>query len=264
MDFFLAAKLFWLVAAPGTLLIAFISVGVLLQATTPFQRLGFRITSSAATALLLLMCLPAGGWLLQPLENRFPAPRLPLVIDGIVVLGGMVDPWLSQARQKIAITDAAERLTETLTLARQFPDARIIVSGGSASLTKSSATEAFYMKEFLIEQGIAASRVTAETASRNTAENAVYSRNVARAKPTETWILVTSAAHMPRAVGCFDAIGWPVIPFPVDYHTPVTWGFSLSQLDVLDHAVREWIGLIAYRMSGRTRTLLPGPLLSPT
>jgi uncharacterized SAM-binding protein YcdF (DUF218 family) len=80
----------------------------------------------------------------------------------------------------------------------------------------------------------------------------------------ENWVVVTSAAHLPRTMACFQAAGWNVIPQPADYQGLVAaWepgsyrvADNLSRLDV---ALHEWIGLGYYRVTGRTRVLFPGP-----
>ena len=116
----------------------------------------------------------------------------------------------------------------------------------------------------LVQAGIPADRVIYEAESRNTWENAVFSKEMVRPQPGERWVLVTSAMHMPRSVGIFRQVGWEVIPYPVDYrtkHDATPWlRFEFGQnLVILDDAVREWIGLTAYRLMGRTESLFPAP-----
>jgi uncharacterized SAM-binding protein YcdF (DUF218 family) len=104
-----------------------------------------------------------------------------------------------------------------------------------------------------------------ENKSRNTAENAEFSKELARPRPGETWLLVTSAYHMPRSVGLFRKVGFPVVPWPSDYRTSGREGvgfFRDNEVDALQNttlALREWIGLIAYWLSGRIDSILPGP-----
>src|SRR5262249_43673208 len=148
--------------------------------------------------------LPIGEWLLLPLENRFPVPApLPERVDGIIVLGGAVEDIVGEARASVAVNEAAARPTDPELLARRDPPARILVSGGDRYLMATGFPEATIMQRFLTERGIDPDRIIAETRSRTTYENAIYSREEARPKPGETWLLVTSALHMPRSVGCF-------------------------------------------------------------
>jgi len=114
--------------------------------------------------------------------------------------------------------------------------------------------------------GMDTGRVIFERESRNTFENVADSKALVHPAPGETWILVTSAFHMPRSVGLFRAQGWPVIPDPVDYKTGTgqyeAGGFSIDltgHLDLLSQAIKEWIGLLANRIMGHSETFFPGP-----
>jgi uncharacterized SAM-binding protein YcdF (DUF218 family) len=259
---FVASKLFWAVIAPGNLLLLLLWVGLLGLARGRRQR-GLRLALAAALGLLAVAILPVGDWVVAPLEARFPAPSLPARIDGIIVLGGAVEPAITRAHGQVALDDAAERITETLALARRHPEARLLLSGGDASiLPQPGEKEADETRRLFIDLGIPAERILVEDRSRNTFENAVESRLVASPKPGETWLLVTSAAHMPRAVGCFRHIGWNVLPYPVDYRTEAGpyLDFSLSgHFGLLDFAAKEWVGLVAYRLLGRIDSVFPGP-----
>jgi uncharacterized SAM-binding protein YcdF (DUF218 family) len=118
------------------------------------------------------------------------------------------------------------------------------------------------MRAFFIEQGVDPARLLAEDRSRDTYENAVFSRDLVAPQREDVWILVTSAMHMPRAVGCFRRLAWEVVPYPVDYRaeTAPRPSFFLSEhLELLDVAAKEWVGLVAYRLLGHTDALFPGP-----
>ncbi len=88
-------------------------------------------------------------------------------------------------------------------------------------------------------------------------------------KPDETWVLVTTALHMPRAMGIARRLDWQILPWPTDYRTPgdnasPAWRFSFgSNLSDLDEAAHEWLGLVAYYLVGKTDTLFPAPANSP-
>jgi len=258
---FVASKLFWAVMAPGNLLLLLLLAG--LAAIVLGRRRGFRLAVAAALALLAAAVLPVGQWVVAPLEARFPQPAVPSHIDGIIVLGGAVEPEITRAHGEVALNEAAERITGALALAQRHPEAKLLVSGGDASIIPvAGGSEADPTRRLFIELGIPAARILIEGRSRNTYENAVFSRALAQPKPGDTWVLVTSAMHMPRAVGCFRAAGFDVLPYPVDYHTVAQagLGFDLSgHLGLLDLATKEWVGLVAYRLFGRTDSLFPGP-----
>jgi uncharacterized SAM-binding protein YcdF (DUF218 family) len=151
-------------------------------------------------------------------------------------------------------------MTEFVALARRYPDAKLVFSAGSASVFPDQPPETDGAKLLFGELGIDPSRVIFEDRSRNTYENAVFSKALATPKPGEIWLLVTSASHMPRSVGVFRAAGWTVVPWPVAYKTggPYTVRFGGHFLH-LDLALHEWIGLAAYRVLGRTNALFPAP-----
>jgi uncharacterized SAM-binding protein YcdF (DUF218 family) len=259
---FVASKLFWAVTDPGNLLLLLLLAALAAMALSRRRR-GFGLAVAVALALLVVAVLPVGQWLVAPLEERFPAPALPARIDGIIVLGGAIDPAVSRAHGQISLNEAAERLTEAAVLARRYPDARIVVSGGNAAiLPRPHEEEAGLMRAQLVALGVAPARVLVEDRSRNTYENALMSRDLVQPKPGEVWLLVTSAWHMPRAVGCFRHIGWGVLPYPVDYRTEARPRpeFLLAQdLGLVDLAAKEWVGLVAYRLLGRIDTLFPAP-----
>jgi uncharacterized SAM-binding protein YcdF (DUF218 family) len=200
------------------------------------------------------------------LSERFPPwhfeGREP---DGIIILGGSIEPPLSVARQTVEIDGAAERVIDGLELARRFPQARVVYSGGSGQLIQGSAREAPIAGALFERFGIAPERIVLENESRTTDENARFTRELLAPKPGERWLLVTSASHMPRAIGVFRKAGFDVEAYPVDWRTR-GWIDVWKPFDRLsaglaraDTAVHEWYGLLAYRLTGRSDALFPGP-----
>jgi uncharacterized SAM-binding protein YcdF (DUF218 family) len=262
--FFFLSKSVGVLLMPVNFVAAVGAVGLIL-AMTGWRRAGVRM---AVTSLLLLIVFglsPLGYDLGHALESRFPkwdADRGPP--DGIVVLGGAISPDLSAMHREPVVDSDAGRVLAIAKLARAYPNARIIYSGGDGSLAGNRPEEAQYLYPVLDDFGIDRSRVTLEPRSRNTAENAAFSKEIALPKPGERWLLVTSAQHMPRAVGCFRQAGFAVEAFPVAWHTGLKYRF-LPSLEVaqnlarLDSAAKEWIGLFAYWVSGKTSSLLPAP-----
>ncbi len=263
--FFLASKLLWIIAAPTNLMVGVAGLGLLLYVLGR-SRPGLRLVTGAVLALVLLGVLPVGTLMLRPLEDRFPQTSLDgLQPDGIVVLGGAIDQVIGAARGQVTISESATRITAAAELARRYPKARLVYTGGSAALVSEIGGEAEDARRLWVALGIDPGRITIEDRSRNTDENARFVRDLLRPAPGQTWILVTSAYHMPRSVGLFRAAGFPVVPYPVDYHTTGTWRDALPNLQLslglarLDFAAREWIGLGAYRLSGKIAAVFPGP-----
>lgn len=262
--FFALSKILWVVAEPGNFLLILLAAGFLMF-WTPWRRAGRRLVSLVVLILLVLAIFPIGANVIQALENRFPPPaELPAQVGGIVVLGGMIDQIVTEKRGQPSINGAAERLTEFAVLARRYPDAKLIFTGGSGKLLSQDVKEADAVRPFLAALGMELDRIIFEDESRNTHENAVYSKQLGQPTPGEPWILVTSAFHMPRAVGCFREAGWTVIPYPVDYNTTGTEEIDptfnlLGGLAGASAATKEWLGLMFYYLTGRTNTLYPAP-----
>ena len=192
---------------------------------------------------------------LAPLERAYAVPQsLPGDIAGIVLIGGTqrIDAVESYGNSEIS---ALPDVMTFMRMARQYPHARLLFSGGSGELVRGNVSEADVIKQTSIELGIDPRRLILEASSRDTYENALYGKQAAQPKPGEKWILITSAVHMPRTLGVFAKVGWPVIPYPAGHLTPRT-GFAyapyvLEQFKKLDMAVHEWIGIAVYKMTDR-------------
>ena len=263
--FFYLSKILWFFTAPSNLLIVLTLLGVLL-CSTRHARAGRRLALGAAGLMLFIGIAPVGTLLFYGLEQRFPtlAPE-GLDPDGIVVLGGAVDEVLGKSRGQVSMDEAAERMTASAALARLYPKARLVFSGGTNAFFGHDVTESDEARRLWLELGVPAERITLENKSRNTFENAVFTRDLVAPKPGERWLLVTSAYHMPRAFSLFRKVGFAVTAFPVDYRSEARIGEMRPMREVaqglhhFDVASREWIGLVAYRLSGKTDALLPGP-----
>jgi uncharacterized SAM-binding protein YcdF (DUF218 family) len=264
--FFYLSKILWALVAPVNLLLLILLAGVVLLFTR-FARAGRGFVVAALAGFFIVGVLPTGALMLRVLEDRFPPPPDDMPAPaGIIVLGGGVNEVITRFRGPQELTGAGDRMTEAAMLARRFPEARLVFTGGSAALLGSPYREAHVARQFFQNLGIPASQLVFEDKSRNTFENAAFTRDLVKPEPGQTWLLVTSASHMPRSVGIFRKAGFDVTPYPVDYQTIGVPGelFVLSS-DVLgalgrtDRAVRECIGLIAYWWTGRTDALFPGP-----
>ena len=263
--FFILSKTLGAILLPTNLLIGVGVVGAILMVTR-FAALGRKLV--IASVLLLVVCglSPLGTLLLYPLEQRFPpwdaARGAP---DGIIVLGASIEADLSAAHGTPVVRSAPDRIIAAAALAHRYPNARIVFSGGSANLISNDAKEADFAGAIFESLGIDKSRLIMERRSRNTLENAEFSKALVAPKDGERWLLVTSAFHMPRSVGLFRKAGFAVEPYPVDWRAggrgdPFAFtNVALDGLGRTDTALREWIGLIAYRATGKIDELLPGP-----
>lgn len=261
---FVLAKIFNFFLQPGLWIGFFLLAGTVLL-WTRWQKAGRWTLSATVAFIVLVTALPVGLLMLEPLENRFPVvTKFPGPIDGIIVLGGTVSQLTTKYRGQPSLTGGAERLTEFIALAKQYPKAKLAFSGGSGMLLRQDVKETETARLFFAQMGLDTTRVVFEDQSRNTYENAVYCYRILSPKPRERWVLITSASHMPRAVGSFRKAGWTVIPFPVDFSTygPAQRhvGFNMmAGIGRFGTALRAWAGLIIYRVLDRTDTLFPAP-----
>lgn len=264
--FFVLSKIVGFAVTPSNFAALLLLAGIGLLAMR--RRTGaIRLMTAGVLLLFVMGFSPLGNILLLSLSERFsPWHETGRAPDGVIILGGAINPELSEARGAAEINASAERLTAAAELARRFPDARIVLSGGNSRLINPVSTEAAVSRILLERLGVAPDRIVEEDRSRTTSENAVLTRDLLQPKPGELWLLVTSAYHMPRSIGAFRAAGFEVVPYPVDWRTrgpgdawiPFdTLGGGLSRTDTAAH---EWIGLIAYWLTGRSSELLPGPV----
>jgi uncharacterized SAM-binding protein YcdF (DUF218 family) len=261
---FLLSKLFWVFAQP-------LSIAFLLAALATFlvfvgwRRLGGLAAFLTALVLFLTLFTTTGTVALQVLEDRFPKPTQdPPAVSCMIVLGGVLENEVTTVRGDIELNQAADRFVEALRLARNHPQARILISGGDGSISGAYEGEAQASERFFSAFGIPADRLVTENASRTTYENTVNTAGLLKAQGLANCLLITSAFHMPRSMGLFRAAGITVTPWPVDYRTS---GIVRPSLDFTQPALnaqlattaaREWMSLTAYYLTGRIGRIFPG------
>lgn len=264
--YFLVSKALQAVLVPEALFIAGLFAAYLLLNTRKGALWGRRLLGAAMLAYVVFAIFPVGVWALSLLEDRYPVVQVHEgPVAGIIVLGGALNTLQTRERGLVTLTDSAERMTEFVRLARAHPEAKLVFSGGSGRVFDRKPTEADVARRLLDELGMDVERVHFEDTSRNTTESAVQALDLAAPQAGETWILITSARHMPRAMGLFQKAGWQGLrAHPVDHVTPPgggggfwpSWPGSLGHINM---AVYEWGGLVAARLRGRTDELFPGP-----
>jgi uncharacterized SAM-binding protein YcdF (DUF218 family) len=232
--FYPISKVFWPLFAPSNVLIL-ITAAAAVFALLLRSKLAAWLAAIGGCTLVIGGFTPIGYWLVQPLENRFPQWQADFQppVDGVIVLGGTMGT------------------IELLELSQDFPQARLVYSGLGESRVVESLLAQF------VRLGGDRERVTVEIRSRNTFENALYSKELIKPNAQERWLVVTVASHMPRAIGCFRRVGFKVEAYPVLYTQPGREGLSSSALSTLDTAIKEWIGLLVYRATGKTDGLFP-------
>ncbi len=262
--FFYLSKILWFLVNPANLLLIALVIGFVLLLTRR-TRTGRLILGLCVGTALFMATVPVGKSMMMTLENRFPINRqLPEKVDGIIVLGGVVNEIVTQSRGQLTVGGGISRLIEFSALSKKFPQAKLVFTGGSGKLLSQNIKEADVLEPLLLILGIDVSRVIYENKSRNTYENATLTRSLVDPGPGETWILITSAFHMPRSMGVFRQAGWNIIAYPVDYNFATDETLSpafdlLGGLNSLSAGLHEWLGLAFYRLTGKTDSFFPAP-----
>jgi len=261
---FYASKIFWFFVQPISLTVTLLALSLIFQLLA-WRRLALVSTFCALVLIGMSSLTTIGGVMMGPLEARFERPSPPPErVDGIIVLGGSFEARVSGARGGYEFNEGADRFVEAAALARTYPQARILVSGGNAHLFDALPGDAELAPLFFERMGVEPARLILEGQSRNTVENVAESMRLAQPRPGEVWLLVTSAFHMPRSVGLFRKAGWDVVPWPADYRAAGRDGLGSCDefnrcLALTNVALREWIGLIAYWAMGRIDEPFPAP-----
>lgn len=260
--FLIVAKIFWTVAQPLAASLLLMALGLLLSIR--LRRSGVIVGALGVLMLAVSSFTTTGALLIRPLEERFERTAWPQHVGAIILLGGASNGPISAARQISELNLAGDRFAETLRLAQLYPEAKIVISGGMAVLQDGGEPEAETAQRFFLGLGISQDRLVLESQSRNTEENAEFSKSLL-AEIEGPKLLVTSAFHMPRSMGLFRKAGIAVLAWPTDYRSSGLEGFSVDVTNPVDNlmttttALREWVGLAVYHWTGKIDDGFPGP-----
>lgn len=252
----------WFFLQPSNLMFIWLAVGVFLV-WKGRRKAGLWTLSTLMGLYVLIMIGPLTDALMVPLERRFSVYSNQVNAGpyaGIIVLAGSENKHISRHHDQVILTEASERLIEAAKLARMFPSLPLIYSGGPRG--EGLSTQLEIARKFFREAGIDLKRIRFEDQSYNTYTNALESKQLIQPQETGPWLLVTSAFHMPRAVGAFRKAKVAIQPYPVDYRTTLSVRLLNNpnagrRLARLDYAVHEWVGLLAYYLTGRIEDLFP-------
>lgn len=267
--FFVLSKLAWALLSPSNLLLILFAIGTLLLLFNRTRVAKWLLVPTSLLAITI-MSYPIADWLIEPLESRFAQPQpLPKKVDGIIVLGGGEDILRAVSWNVPEVGQGSDRFIAASKLSLDYPDAKIVYAGGNSSVQRAGIQNQLTIEQQIFSaMSVAPERLIIEKQARNTYENFHNIKPLLPKNKDEklgTYLLVTSAFHMPRSVGIARKLAINVIPYPVDYRSAKAehrvWGLDFyNHLQALEPAWKEWIGLLVYYLSDKTSSLFPSPL----
>ena len=260
MSFYLS-KILWLIVNPFNIFIL-ITLFTMFLYFINSRRLSLIIYLINFIFIALISFLPIGSYLTYIIEKEFHTnTKIPERVDGILILGGATNPLLFKEFDQISLNGSAERLVESVMIIRKFEKAKVIFSGGSGIVNRSDIGHSQVAKLFYKKMGVDINKIFFEDKSRNTHENIIYSKKIAKPKKNENWLLITSAFHMKRALLIAEKNNWKFIPYAVDFKNIKEFKLTpnlnlLSNLNSFQSGLHEWLGLVSYYLMGRTEKFL--------
>ncbi len=260
--FFVLSKVFWVLMQPLNALCALGLAGWGIRVRWP--SLGQRLMNMALIAIILIGLLPIGPVMITWLERQYPTPQtLPQTIDGLILLGGPFEASRSMKTNQLVVNDQIDRGLCFAKLAKEYPNAKLVFTGGAGDITNPQANETPYAKNFFDIVGLSDRKILYESESRNTHENAVLTKALVAPSDSQTWAVITSGYHMPRSMATFHNAGWNVLPYQCDLRTDGTYNpldglpNIAANFGLMNLALKEIIGTVAYYVTGKSAFLFP-------
>lgn len=220
---------------------------------------GQKMMNLALVSIIIIGALPLGPIAMTWLERQYPTPKtLPDIVDGIIVLGGPFEAARTLKTGQLVVNDQIDRALCFTDLAKKYPNARLAFTGGTGDILNPTANESDDAKVFFKLMGLSDRNMVYESRSRNTYENAVFTKELLSPKQNETWIVTTSGYHMPRTVATFAKVGWDILPYQCDLRTDGDYTFfrglpSISaNFGMLNLSIKEIFGMLVYRITGKS------------
>ena len=256
MTFFLS-KFLWFLFNPFNSILFLFFLSVILN-FFKFQKFSKIMLYFTFLLFFIAGALPTGSYLLYLLEKNYHNKvNLPENVDGILILSGATNPFLTKEYDQISLNGAVERLTESIQLMKKYPKAKVFFAGGSGYVEHPDLNHSDVAKKFYESLDVNTKNIFFDKKSRNTYENIVFAKKKFNPNINEKWILVTSAFHLKRAISVGEKLGWELIPYATDYKLGKKFRWKLStnifyNLGSLQNSSHEWVGIISYYLMGRS------------
>jgi len=258
---FALSKIIWLALSPLNLILFSFLFGFL------FKLVGIKFLTRLFYSFSILILtvstlMPTGSYLNYLLEKNYHFTNYyPDKVDGILILGGATNPFLTKEYDMVNLNGSAERLYESINLIKKFPDSKVVFSGGSGSLKFPKLNHSDDVKILFKNMGIDINKIYFEKKSRNTYENILFAKKLINPKAGEKWVIVTSASHLNRSIYIGEKLEWPLIPYAVDFNNSKKFTWSLhfnfvKNLVEFNSATHEWLGLVSYYLMGRSSRII--------
>ena len=260
---FYVAKIFWLIINPFNILII-LSLSTFLAYFLDFKKIKLISIFFLSISFIIFCILPTGNYLIYQLEKNFhDYADLSKIkkIDGIIIMGGSTNPYLSKIYNQTMFLSSAERMIEAKRVINKFPNAKIIFTGGSSKMINNKYKESSDAKKFFLQNKIDINNIIFEDNARNTFENILKSEKISNRNENEKWLIISSAYHLTRSINVAKKIGWNLQPYATDFQVPKKFRFYVSidffsNLASMQLATHEWIGILYYFFTGRTERIL--------
>jgi uncharacterized SAM-binding protein YcdF (DUF218 family) len=252
--FFVVSKVISFLFTPLIWIITLLALGIFLK-----NKKKAKIFLITGFALLYLMGNP---FIFNEVCQHWEVPAvnedqfLKQKIGGVIILGGL--SFWDNGLKRIQFSKSSDRFMQGLLLHKKGIGKKIIISGGSGSLTYPDDRESVFLKDYLVKIGVNTNEILIEKESKNTRENAVFTKELLDSCQLKgPFLLVTSGYHMRRSIACFEKAGIEVIPFSTDrysgetkYHLDYLLIPNAGILLAWDTLFHEWIGYITYKIAG--------------
>lgn len=252
--FFIVSKIFSYLLTPVFWVLALLIVSLIVK--------NKRLSRRLIIVSVVLFYLLSNHYLVDTVLRRWEYPVKDLPADssyydvGIVLGGGIIT--YNEDDKRLIFRGSADRGLQALQLYKQGRIRKILITAGPGSLIYRDKYESSYYRDFLVSIGVPLTDIICDSLANNTHQNAVNSKAILdKIYPSGKFLLITSAIHMRRSLGCFRKVGLKVTPYAVDrlstspyYNIEYLFIPDINALQYWSYLTHEWVGYLTYKITG--------------